>query len=132
VRDLEAALGLVRGRPFGGAGTHSWAAPIAQTMISRIVDTAHAVATLRCRDEVLDIDAARAAITIGLDTEPTAEILYRDWMRIEHRAGNVAALRSVIDQVRQMASDWEFDHLQDDTELLIGRLTAGRGAVQGL
>ncbi|MCC9309963.1 LysM peptidoglycan-binding domain-containing protein [Kitasatospora sp. RB6PN24] len=132
VRDLEAALALVRGRPFGGAGAHSWAAPIAQTMISRIVDTAHTIATLRCQDEVLDIDAARAAITSGLDVEPTAEILYRDWMRVEHRAGNTAAVRSVIDQVRQMATDWEFTHLQDETEMLITRLTAGRGAVQGL
>jgi hypothetical protein len=131
IRDLEAALTLVRGRPFGGAGTHTWAAPIAQTMISRIVDIAHTVATLRCRDEVLDLDAARAAITTGLDVEPTAEILYRDRMRVEHRAGNVAALRSVIYQVRQMASDWEFD-LQDETEMLITRLTASRGAVQGL
>ncbi|MEV4559065.1 hypothetical protein AB0K51_19035 [Kitasatospora sp. NPDC049285] len=129
VLDLEAALSLVRGRPFGGAGAHTWAAPLVQTMIGKIVDVAHTVATLRIQDEVLDIDAARNAVAVGLDVEPTAEVLYRDWMRVEHRAGNPAGVREVVAQVRQMTTDWGFDGmLQDETEQLIQRLTASRGA----
>ncbi|MFH9355593.1 bacterial transcriptional activator domain-containing protein [Kitasatospora sp. NPDC017646] len=95
-------LDLVRGRPFGGAGAHTWAAPLVQTMTGQIVDTAHAIATLRVQDEVLDIEAPRRAVAVGLDVEPAAEVLYRSWMRIEHRAGNQAGVREVIDQVRQM------------------------------
>ncbi|MFE0457746.1 LysM peptidoglycan-binding domain-containing protein [Kitasatospora sp. NPDC058965] len=125
VLDLEASLGLVRGRPFGGAGAHTWAAPLVQTFVGQIVDVAHAVATLRIQDEVLDIDAARRAVTVGLDVEPAAELLYRSWMRIEHRAGNPAGVREVIDQVRQMTVDMGWDGmLQDETEQLIARLTA--------
>ncbi|MEU6972106.1 LysM peptidoglycan-binding domain-containing protein [Kitasatospora aureofaciens] len=125
VLDLEAALDLVRGRPFGGAGTHTWAAPLVQTFVSQIVDVASTVATLRIQDEVLDIEAARRAVAVGLDVEPAAEMLYRSWMRIEHRAGNPAGVREVIDQVRQMTVDMGWDGmLQDETEQLIARLTA--------
>ncbi|MEU4302871.1 hypothetical protein [Kitasatospora aureofaciens] len=62
---------------------------------------------------------------MGLDVEPAAETLYRSWMRIEHRAGNPAGVREVIDQVRQMTVDMGWDGmLQDETEQLIARLTA--------
>ncbi|WP_331727365.1 LysM peptidoglycan-binding domain-containing protein (plasmid) [Kitasatospora sp. NBC_00374] len=132
VRDLEAALSLVRGRPFAGIADHSWAAPLGQTMISRIVDTAARVAELRTSDEVLDIDAARAAIGKGLNVEPSAEQLYRAWMRIEHRAGNPAAVREVIARVRKMASDWQFSTLQPETLALIQRLTAARETASGV
>ncbi|MFE3501966.1 LysM peptidoglycan-binding domain-containing protein [Kitasatospora sp. NPDC059146] len=125
VLDLEAALDLVRGRPFGGAGAHTWAAPLVQTMVGQIVDTAHAVATLRIQNEILDIEAARRAVAVGLDVEPAAEVLYRSWMRIEQRAGNQAGVRAVIDQVRQMTVEMGWDGmLQDETEQLIARLTA--------
>ncbi|MFE5587336.1 bacterial transcriptional activator domain-containing protein [Kitasatospora sp. NPDC056531] len=125
VLDLEAALALVRGRPFGGAGAHTWAAPLVQTFVSQIVDVAYTIATLRLQDEVLDIEAARRAVAVGLSVEPAAEMLYRGWMRIEHRAGNPAGVREVIDQVRQMTVDMGWDGmLQDETEQLIARLTA--------
>ncbi|MEU9044533.1 hypothetical protein AB0D63_23090 [Kitasatospora sp. NPDC048343] len=46
-------------------------------------------------------------------------------MRIEHRAGNQAGVRKVIDQVRQMTVDMGWDGmLQDETEQLIARLTS--------
>ncbi|MFD9125420.1 hypothetical protein [Kitasatospora sp. NPDC059571] len=132
VLDLEAALAVVRGRPFTGAGAHSWAAPLVQTMVGEIVTVANTIAHLRVQDGVLDIDAARAAIATGLGVEPAAEVLYRAWMRIEHRAGNPAGVRDVADQARRMAREMQFDGLQDETEQLIQRLTAGRGAVRGL
>ncbi|MFC8453103.1 bacterial transcriptional activator domain-containing protein [Kitasatospora sp. NPDC057223] len=128
VLDLEAALRLVRGRPFGGAGAHTWAAPLVQTMKTKIVKVAHSVAYQRIQDEVLDIDAARHAISVGLDVEPAAEILFRDWMRIEVRAGNHTGLQEVIKQVRQMVVDMDFDHVDDKTEALIQKLTATSAA----
>ncbi|MEV7177816.1 hypothetical protein [Kitasatospora sp. NPDC093679] len=129
VLDLEAALAVVRGRPFTGASGHSWAAPLVQTMVGEIVTVANTVAHLRLQDDALDVDAARAAIAAGLGVEPAAEVLYRAWMRTEHRAGNAAGVRDVADQARQMVHAMEFDALQDETEQLIQRLTTGRGAV---
>ncbi|MDH6130633.1 hypothetical protein P3T39_007635, partial [Kitasatospora sp. GP82] len=131
ILDLEAALALVRGRPFGEAGAHNWAAGLVQNMVSRIIDTAHTVAVLRTRDDILDVDSARDAIRLGLDVEPTAEALYRDWMRIEHRANNTSGVLTVVDQVRQMARSWD-SPLQESTEELIRQLTTGRGAIKGL
>ncbi len=128
VLDLEAALRLVRGRPFGGAGAHTWAAPLVQTMKTKIVTVAHTIAYQRIQDEVLDIDAARHAISVGLAVEPAAEVLFRDWMRIEKRAGNPTGLKEVIAQVRQMVVEMGFDHVHDKTEALIQQLTATRGA----
>ncbi|MEV7123731.1 LysM peptidoglycan-binding domain-containing protein [Kitasatospora griseola] len=132
VLDLEAALGLVRGRPFAGIADHSWAAPLAHTMTSRIVDVAERIAELRTGDEVLNVDAARAAIDTGINVEPTAEKLYRAWMRIEHRVGHPAAVRDVITRVRKMESDWQLSGLQPETLQLIQRLTAVRETASGV
>ncbi|MCF2435642.1 bacterial transcriptional activator domain-containing protein [Streptomyces thinghirensis] len=44
--DLEKALGLVRGKPFGAIPS-PWAEPHQQEMTTRIVDVAHTVATHR-------------------------------------------------------------------------------------
>ncbi|WP_405633937.1 MULTISPECIES: hypothetical protein [unclassified Streptomyces] len=44
IADLEAALDLVRGRPFGGADL-AWAAARIQEMLVRITDVAHTLAT---------------------------------------------------------------------------------------
>ncbi|MET9396119.1 LysM peptidoglycan-binding domain-containing protein [Kitasatospora sp. NPDC002965] len=132
VLDLEAAMSLVRGKPFAGAAEHSWAAPLAQTMISRIVDTAERIAELRAGDEVLDVDAARAAIGTGLSVEPTAEKLYRAWMRTEYRAGHPSAVRDVIARVHKMEADWRLAGLQAETHTLIRRLTAVRETTSGV
>ncbi|MFB7376552.1 LysM peptidoglycan-binding domain-containing protein [Kitasatospora purpeofusca] len=132
ILDLEAAMGLVRGKPFAGIADHSWAAPLAHTMSSRIVDTAERIAELRTGDEVLNIDAARAAIDTGLSVEPTAEKLYRAWMRIEHRAGHPAAVRDVIARVHRMEADWQLSGLQPETQQLIHRLTAVRETASGV
>ncbi|MFG2845962.1 hypothetical protein ACGF12_22750 [Kitasatospora sp. NPDC048296] len=132
ILDLEAAMGLVRGKPFGGTADHSWAAPLAHTMTCRIIDTAERIAELRTGDDVLDIDAARAAIDTGLNVEPTAERLYRAWMRIEHRAGHPSAVRDVIARVRKMQMDWQLSGLQPQTLETIRRLTAVRETASGV
>ncbi|WP_369275991.1 hypothetical protein AB5J55_44190 [Streptomyces sp. R11] len=100
--DLEKALGLVRGRPFGGRPL-PWAEPYQQEMITRIIDVAHTVATYRTPvGPHHDLSAARHAVVTGLDVDDTAELLYRDWLRIEHAAGNRQGLHTAITRVQQI------------------------------
>ena len=100
--DLERALTLVRGRPFGGR-PQPWAEPYQQEMITRIIDVAHTIATHRTpAGPNHDLSAARQAVATGLDVDETAELLYRDWLRIEHSAGNRQGLHTAITRVQQV------------------------------
>ncbi|MCZ4603520.1 LysM peptidoglycan-binding domain-containing protein [Streptomyces sp. Lzd4kr] len=100
--DLEKALSLVRGKPFGGKPL-PWAIPLQQEMITRIVDIAHTIATHRtATGRHHNLSAARQAIATGLDVDDTAELLYRDWLRIEHAAGNRQGLHTAITRVQQV------------------------------
>ncbi|MGI5414211.1 LysM peptidoglycan-binding domain-containing protein [Streptomyces chartreusis] len=120
--DLEKALGLVRGKPFGGKPL-PWAEPFQQEMTTRIIDVAHSVATYRTPPGPHhDLSAARQAVTTGLDVDPTAELLYRDWLRIEHAAGNRQGLHTAITRVQQVNQaldcSLELETLQLINELL--------------
>ncbi|CAM5612618.1 LysM peptidoglycan-binding domain-containing protein [Streptomyces diastaticus] len=120
--ELESALSLVRGRPLAGRD-FGWALPQQQRMISRIIDIAHCVAVLRTvPGQHQDLDAARHAIMIGLEVESTAELLYRDWMRTEHEAGNRHGLRTAITRAQQAARRLDCA-LEPETEELIASLT---------
>ncbi|WP_405933673.1 hypothetical protein [Streptomyces sp. NBC_00827] len=116
--DLERALGLVRGRPFGTRPL-PWAEPYQQEMITRIIDVAHAVATHRTPPGPHhDLIAARHAITTGLGADDSAELLYRDWMRIEHAAGNRPGLHTAITRIQQINRALDCS-LESETEQLI-------------
>jgi hypothetical protein len=124
--DLEKALGLVRGRPFGSRPL-PWAGPYQQEMITRIIDVAHTVATHRTpAGPHHDLTAARRAIATGLDADISAELLYRDWMRVEHAAGNRSGLHTAITQVQQVNRSLDCD-LETETEALIHELLNGSG-----
>ncbi|WP_312847714.1 LysM peptidoglycan-binding domain-containing protein [Streptomyces sp. WAC 01325] len=119
--DLEKALGLVRGKPFGGKPL-PWAQPLQQEMITRIIDVAHTAATYRTPPGPHhDLSAARQAVATGLDVDPTAELLYRDWLRIEHTAGNRQGLHTAITRVQQVNHTLDCD-LETETEQLINHL----------
>ncbi|MCZ0996528.1 LysM peptidoglycan-binding domain-containing protein [Streptomyces noursei] len=96
---LEEALELVRGRPFEG-GDHAWAAPLLQEMLARITDVAHTIATWRLTGPSKDLDAARRSITIGLEVDDSAELLYQGWMKIEHAAGNRAGIYKAVEALQ--------------------------------
>ncbi|GHE34304.1 LysM peptidoglycan-binding domain-containing protein [Streptomyces capitiformicae] len=124
--DLERALTLVRGRPFGGKPL-PWAEPYQQEMITRIIDVAHTVATYRTPGGPHhDLSAARQAVATGLDTDDTAELLYRDWLRIEHAAGNRQGLHTAITRVQQVNRSLDCS-LETETEALIHELLNGSG-----
>ncbi|MFE4254411.1 LysM peptidoglycan-binding domain-containing protein [Streptomyces sp. NPDC056910] len=99
IADLEAALDLVRGRPFGDADL-AWAAARTQEILVRITDTAHTLATWHRTTPHPDLTAARRAVTRGLDIDDTAEILYQDWMLIEDQAGNRAGVNAAYETLR--------------------------------
>ncbi|MDX3579222.1 LysM peptidoglycan-binding domain-containing protein [Streptomyces sp. FL07-04A] len=119
--ELEKALTLVRGKPFGGSAP-PWAEPHQQEMITRIIDVAHTVATHRTATGAHhDLSAARAAVTIGLTVDDTAELLYRDWFRIEHASGNRQGLHTAITRVQQVNRALDCS-LETETEQLIATL----------
>ncbi|WP_037599537.1 BTAD domain-containing putative transcriptional regulator [Streptacidiphilus rugosus] len=109
IDDLEAALALVRGRPFAGS-TAAWSMPDAQEMVSRIVDTAHTIA--RYRTTTGHHQQARAAIAKGIDIHPSAELLYRDWIALEAIDGSRADVQRVISRLQEelRALDVEMEH----------------------
>ncbi|OQR63432.1 hypothetical protein B6E66_13910 [Streptomyces maremycinicus] len=118
---LEKALTLVRGRPFGGKPL-PWAEPYRQEMITRIVDVAHTVAAYRTRTGPHhDLSAARRAVTTGLDADDSAELLYRDWLRIEHAAGNRHGLHTAITRLQHINRTLDCDP-EPETEHLIHTL----------
>ncbi|WP_369275947.1 hypothetical protein AB5J55_43875 [Streptomyces sp. R11] len=72
--DLEEAVALVRGKPFGGRSL-PWAEPYQQEMITRIVDVAHTMAAYRAEASPhRNLSAVRQAVAIGLDVDDTAEL----------------------------------------------------------
>ncbi|KQX70156.1 LysM peptidoglycan-binding domain-containing protein [Streptomyces sp. Root1310] len=119
--ELEKALTLVRGKPFGGSPL-PWAEPHQQEMITRIIDVTHTVATYRtAAGTPHDLNAARQAVATGLDIDDTAELLYRDWCRLEHTAGNRQGLHTAITRVQQVNQALDCS-LETETEQLISTL----------
>ncbi|MEU8893710.1 LysM peptidoglycan-binding domain-containing protein [Streptomyces sp. NPDC048442] len=116
---LDEALSLVRGRPLG---THppAWAYALQQEMITKIVDVAHASAHHHTQHR--SPTNARRALDVGLEVDESAELLYRDLLRLEHAQGNRAgfhtavALLQTVNRTLDVSMDPETEHLI--TELL--------------
>ncbi|MEU3796023.1 hypothetical protein AB0F07_40695 [Streptomyces fructofermentans] len=129
VTDLEKALSLVRGRPFAGK-PQPWAEPHQQEMITRIIDVAHTVATHRTpQGPHHNLSAARRAVATGLDVDDTAELLYRDWCRLEYAAGNRQGLHTAITRVQQVNRALDCS-LETETEQLINELLSKPGSTE--
>ncbi|KUN17573.1 hypothetical protein AQJ11_37555 [Streptomyces corchorusii] len=127
--ELENALALVRGKPFGGKAL-PWAEPYQQEMITRIIDVAHTVATYRTPPGPHhNLSAARQAIATGLEVDDTAELLYRDWLRIEHAARNRQGLHTAITRLQQVNRALDCS-LETETEQLINTLLNGPGTAE--
>ncbi|MGW7063528.1 LysM peptidoglycan-binding domain-containing protein [Streptomyces sp. NPDC054904] len=117
--DLEAAMALVRGKPFDGR-TPPWADPVIQEMMARITDTAHTLACWHTDGDHPDLDAARRTVLKALEVEETSEVLYRDLLTIEWTAQNQAAVRKTVARLQQMARTYDIT-LDESTEDTINR-----------
>jgi chemotaxis signal transduction protein len=91
-------------------------------MITRIIDVTHTVATYRTpAGPHHDLSTARQAVATGLDVDDAAELLYRDWMRIETAARNRQGLHTAITRVQQINRALDCS-LEIETEQLINDL----------
>ncbi|MFJ3446015.1 hypothetical protein ACIPM2_33130 [Streptomyces sp. NPDC086081] len=121
LHDLEQALTLVRGKPFGGRPL-PWAEPLAQEMTTRIVEVAHTIAVHRTTPGPHhDLSKARRAIACALDIDDTAELLYRDWLRLEATASNRSGIHTVITRLQHLTHTLNAP-LEPETEQLINEL----------
>ena len=115
---LASALELVKGKPLAGTNPrrYAWAERHRQTMISAIVDAAHELA----RRALLDADAtlARGAAAVGLQADPGAELLWRDALKAEWLAGDLAGVTSTADRLCALAEELGDDLEPDTVELL--------------
>ncbi|KUN29293.1 hypothetical protein AQJ23_00430 [Streptomyces antibioticus] len=118
VEQLEEALALVRGTPFDGKPL-PWAEPLQQEITTAIIQAAHTLATHRMNPGPRhDLDRARRAIARGLDIDDTAEVLYRDWILVEHAAGNRHGVQTAITRLQHITRTLNCP-LEKETEQLI-------------
>lgn len=115
VPDLDAALSLVRGRPFDAAAGFEWAW---REGFVALAERSVAAVAHRAADAHLDrgdADAALAAIEAGVRAAPCDEQLYRDRMRAWDLAGNAAAVESAMTELRAQLDVDSIDALHPDT-----------------
>ncbi|MBA3744493.1 BTAD domain-containing putative transcriptional regulator [Sporichthya sp.] len=118
--ELEAALSLVRGRPFLGVNpaAYGWAEAETQDMISAIVDVAHALA-----EQALaagDHRRARWATAKGITAEPCAELLYRDAICAAKAGGDRVDAERLGKALRDQVDGMDpTDDIDDDTALVL-------------
>ncbi|MGW2863358.1 LysM peptidoglycan-binding domain-containing protein [Streptomyces sp. NPDC001205] len=128
--DLEAALALVRGRPFGGAD-HIWAAARIQEMTTKVTDVAHTVATWQRTAARPDLPAARRAVIAALDVDDSAELLYQDWMLIDDQAGNRPGVLQAIETLQSVNRRLDVS-MEPGTERTIEAIMKRGAQAQGL
>lgn len=123
IDQLKQAMELVSGLPLSNvpADRYAWSSWIQREMIDAVVEVAHALAAA-CQ-KLGDVTEARRAVVRGLQADPVSELLYRDLLRIEHRAGNGAAVREIADKLNSTAASLEIE-LDDETIHLVTGILA--------
>jgi DNA-binding SARP family transcriptional activator len=106
---LAAALAMIRGQPFTGCYYWWLDIELIDAVGAKIVTAATTLAELALRRR--DSGAAARAARIGLVADVTSEQLWRQLMRAEHAAGNLAGVRDAwsrcVDAVAEIAVDGE-------------------------
>jgi hypothetical protein len=116
---LQAALALLRGRPFDGCGAWADVERHAIATTALVSDVAHRLATVVMTFG--DLERAAWAVDRGLLASPGCELLYRDRMRIADAAGDHAALAATMRDLRERASA-EDGWVTPETERLFEQL----------
>ena len=106
---LSAALAMIRGQPFTGCFYWWLDIELIDVVSTKIVTAATSLAELALSKR--DPAAAARAARIGLMADATSEQLWRQLMRAEHAAGNLAGVREAwsrcVDAVAEIAVDGE-------------------------
>lgn len=120
--DLHRALEMVRGQPFESIlhGRYLWADVIRAEMIGAVVDVAHTLAVWHT--ESGQVAEARRAVAKGLQAEPGSELLYRDLLRAEHRAGNRAGVLTAANRITAINDALDTDPDPETEQLIAGLL----------
>jgi hypothetical protein len=122
---LSSMLGLVRGIPFEGT-KGGWTWTDLENWSSRLSalasDAAHIVAQWSL--ERGDVQRALWATAQGLRAAPGDEVLYRDRMQAHDRAGNLAGVEAVMQELRRTVEEGEpYDSIHPDTLAYYEQLT---------
>jgi DNA-binding SARP family transcriptional activator len=106
---LTTALAMIRGQPFTGCYYWWLDIELIDAVSTKIVTVADTLAELALARR--DAPAAARAARTGLVADATSEQLWRQLMRAEHAAGNLAGVREAwsrcVDAVAEIAVDGE-------------------------
>ena len=122
--NLVRALGLVKGQPISGVKEkyYVWSEKLRQDMIAEVGDAAHELATRALRDG--NTRNARMAAAIGRMVDPINEVFWRDALRAEHMAGDIAGVERLVTQLSHALTQIDPDYAEPEpeTEELIAQL----------
>ncbi|MGQ0842993.1 MAG: hypothetical protein ACT4QF_02545 [Sporichthyaceae bacterium] len=123
--DLEAAMRLVRGRPFVGVypAAYGWAESATQDMISAIVDVAH----VTVERALARGDARRARWAAGrcLTVEPCSELLVQDAIRAAKALGDTEDADRLVAALRRQIQDLDPDDDLDGVPASVAAVRPG-------
>lgn len=120
---LLGALDLVKGPPITGVQDkrYVFADRLRHEMIALIGDVAHEAATRGLTAG--QVRQARMASAIGRMVDPVNEIYWRDGLRAEHQAGDLAGVERLITQLEQNLAAIDEDYEPEpETQALIAQL----------
>ena len=120
---LQAAVSLIRGRPFADIPpmAYGWAEPLIQQMICATTDACAFLA----QGHLLagKWRAAEEAAVIGISIDPTLDVFWRTRIMAAHRSGNDAAAQEAISRLVAYADRLDFE-LDPETAALLEELSA--------
>jgi hypothetical protein len=123
----ERALSLVIGPAFEGlpSGRYAWLARLGveRDLRTAVVTTAHALAASRLAQR--DLEGARRACRAGLRLLPEAELLWRDLLAVEARAGDRDALVGCGEELYETLGRRRVPTPQAQTDALVDELLPG-------
>jgi len=126
--NLVRALSMVKGQPISGVKDkyYVWSEKLRQEMIAAIGDAAHELATRALREG--NTRNARMAAAIGRMVDPINEVYWRDGLRAEHMAGDIAGVERLITQLETALTQIDPDYAEPEpeTETLIDQLRRRR------
>jgi DNA-binding SARP family transcriptional activator len=116
--ELDAALKLVRGRPFAGVHPrrYAWAEPARQQMTAEIVEASYELGRRRLMAN--DCRGVEAAVVVALAIEPALEHLWRLRILAAHHSGDHAAFEEAKARLLAVTDELGLDLEPETNELL--------------